>query len=247
MKAVRLDKFLADAGIGTRSEVKKFVYWNRVKVNGKIVKDPGMKIEPDTDEVTYKDEPVRRAEEFVYYLLHKPAGCVSATEDKLHKTVLDYVPKTRKGLFPVGRLDKDTEGLLLITNDGALAHELLAPGKHVEKTYYALVEGRVTQEDILSVREGLDIGEKKNTLPACLEILSAALTENGWQSEIHITICEGKYHQVKRMMEALGKRVLYLKRLSMGGLTLPESLEKGQYQKLSREEAMTLLFTDGKA
>lgn len=240
MKTVRLDKFLADAGIGTRSEVKKFVYWNRVKVNGRTIKDPGMKIQPEADEVTYKDEPVKCAEKFVYYLLHKPAGCVSATEDKLHKTVLDYVPKDRKGLFPVGRLDKDTEGLLLITNDGALAHDLLAPGKHVNKTYYALVEGRVTKEDILVIKEGLDIGEEKKTLPAHLEILSTAQTENGWQSEIYITICEGKYHQVKRMMEALGKKVLYLKRLSMGGLTLPENLEKGQYQKLSREEILKL-------
>lgn len=237
MKAVRLDKFLADAGIGTRSEVKKYIYWNRVKVNGTTAKDPGMKLDPSLDQVTYQGEPVGQAEEFEYYLLYKPAGCVSATEDKLHKTVLEYVPKSRKELFPVGRLDKDTEGLLLITNDGALAHELLSPHKHVKKTYYAVVSGEVTQEDVQAMKDGVDIGEDRRTLPAELEIVGVNRTEDGeWQSEIYLTICEGKFHQVKRMMEAVGKKVLYLKRLSMGNLTLPKNLEKGQYIRLTSED-----------
>lgn len=240
-KSVRLDKFLADAGAGTRSEVKKQIQKGRVQINGTAVKDPKEKVNPETDEVFLDGKPVTAAPEFVYYLLHKPAGCVSATEDARDKTVMDYVPGDRKGLFPVGRLDKDTEGLLLITDDGALAHDLLSPAKHVKKTYYALVEGHVTEEDAEKLREGLDIGEKKRTLPAELVILSTREESPGeWRSEIHLTICEGKFHQVKRMMQALGKKVLYLKRISMGTLTLPENLPPGRWISLTEEQIKAL-------
>lgn len=235
---VRLDRFLAEAGAGTRSEVKKRIQKGQVQVNGEVVKKPEQKVSAK-DQILLNGSPVEAAPKFVYYLLHKPAGCVSATEDIREKTVMEYVPSKRKGLFPVGRLDKDTEGLLLITDDGALAHELLSPGKHVEKTYYAVVEGRVTAEDGERLKEGLDIGEKRRTLPASLEILSTGRTDDsaeGVYSEIHLTICEGKYHQVKRMMAALGKPVRYLRRVSMGPLTLPEELPAGGCRPLTPEE-----------
>ncbi|MDO4340574.1 MAG: pseudouridine synthase [Eubacteriales bacterium] len=234
-KAVRLDKFLADAGSGTRSEVKKLIQKGKVMVNGSAAKRPEQKI-TEEDEVSVNGEAVAAAPEFEYFLLHKPAGCVSATEDAREKTVMEYVPSKRKGLFPVGRLDKDTEGLLLITDDGALAHELLSPKKHVEKTYFARVSGIVTQEDVLAMEKGVDIGEEKLTLPARLEILRTEQEAGGGMSEVSLTICEGKFHQVKRMMEAVGKQVVYLKRISMGPLTLPEDLERGECRPLTSEE-----------
>ena len=161
---------------------------------------------------------------------------------------MELVPSDRKGLFPVGRLDKDTEGLLLITDDGALAHELLSPKKHVDKTYYAVTDGRMTEEDVKRFAEGLDIGEKNPTMPAKLEILSARKVEevelgqypSGWCSEIQLTIKEGKFHQVKRMTEAAGKKVVYLKRISMGILTLPDDLEKGECRPLTAGEEKRL-------
>lgn len=223
-KPVRLDKFLADAGAGTRSEVKKYIQKGQVQVNGKSVKKPELKV-TEEDQVVMNGQELHAAPEYVYYLFNKPAGCVSATEDFRDKTVLDYIEEKdrRKGLFPVGRLDKDTEGFLLITDDGPLAHELLSPKKHVDKTYYAKVSGKVTEEDVVKLAEGVDIGEKDLTRPARLEILStwesgteSAEAGKNWESEIRLTIHEGKFHQVKRMMEALGKKVTYLKRLSMG-------------------------------
>lgn len=240
-KTVRLDKFLADAGAGTRSEVKKFIQKGQIRVNGIPVKRPEIKIEPEKDLVEREGIPVSAAPEFVYYLLHKPAGCVSATTDNRDRTVMEYVPSGRKGLFPVGRLDKDTEELLLITDDGALAHELLSPKKHVEKTYYARISGIVTEEDIQAMKKGVDIGEEKPTLPARLEILSVNEAEK--TSEIHLTICEGKFHQVKRMMEAVGKKVTYLRRISMGSLTLEETLLPGTYRELTAEEVELLKKT----
>lgn len=243
-KTVRLDKFLADAGAGTRSEVKKLIQKGQVQVNGETARRPEQKVQPDTDQVSLLGEMLGAQEEFVYYLLHKPAGCVSATEDQREKTVMEYIPSKRKGLFPVGRLDKDTEGLLLITDDGALAHELLSPKKHVEKTYFAKVSGIVTEEDVRKIEQGVDIGEEKLTLPASLKILRTVDDqEEGPYSEIHLTICEGKFHQVKRMMEAVGKKVLYLKRISMGPLVLSEDLEKGQCRPLTKEEVISLKET----
>lgn len=234
-KEMRLDKFLADAGAGTRSEVKKLIQKGKVQVNKETVRRPEQKVSAE-DQVTLEGSPVGPAPEFVYYLLHKPAGCVSATEDSRDKTVMEYVPKGRRGLFPVGRLDKDTEGLLLITDNGALAHELLSPKKHVDKTYYAVVQGCVTEEDVSRLAEGVDIGEKRRTLPARLEIIKAQAE----QSEIRLTICEGKFHQVKRMMEALGKKVTYLRRISMGPLELPSKLAPGECRELTAEEVKKL-------
>ena len=169
--------------------------------------------------------------------VNKPAGVVTATEDKKEKTVMDLITlQQKKDLFPVGRLDKDTEGLLLVTNDGELAHRLLSPKKHVDKCYFTRVTGQIHEEDIHRFKEGLDIGDEKKTLPADLEILSS-----GEISEAKVTICEGRYHQVKRMFEAIGCKVIYLKRLSMGSLTLDPALEKGAFRKLTEEEIAALL------
>lgn len=232
---IRLDKYLADMGIGTRSELKKMIRNGRVTIDGVAAKKPEEKVDPDTQEVMLDGEQIRY-HRLEYYMLHKPAGVVSATKDPKEKTVIDLITGTkRKDLFPVGRLDKDTEGLLLITNDGDLAHRLLSPGKHVDKTYYAKVEGRVTEEDIHAFREGLDIGEESPTMPAHLEII---LPDD--ISEVKVTIQEGRYHQVKRMFQAVGKKVVYLKRLSMGTLVLDETLEKGTFRPLTNEELETL-------
>lgn len=245
-KAVRLDKFLADSGAGTRSEAKKMIRKGLVQINGSAAKNPEQKVDPLGDVVVLNGKVFSAAPEFVYYLLHKPAGYVSATEDVKEKTVLELVPQEkRRKLFPVGRLDKDTEGLLLITDDGALAHKLLSPKKHVDKTYYSLVEGRMTEEDGERFLQGVDIGEKNVTLPARLVILSVKEKEESsgekvWQSEILLTIHEGKFHQVKRMVEAVGKKVTYLKRISMGPLTLPEELKKGECRPLTEEEIKAL-------
>lgn len=229
--ALRLDKYLADVGVGTRSEVKKLIRAKLVTINGLPATKPEQKVEENTDQVCLRGERLKFVA-YEYYLFHKPSGCVSATEDNLHRTVMDYLVDTaRKDLFPVGRLDMDTEGLLLITNDGALAHELLSPTKHVAKTYYAKINGRVTKEDVMLFEKGVDIGEDKPTKPATLQILKSDVI-----SEIKLTITEGKFHQVKRMFQAVGKEVIYLKRLSMGPLTLPADLKPGEYRPLTRDE-----------
>ena len=228
---VRLDKYLADMGIGTRTEVKKYIRQGKVKVDGIVIKTPEMKIDVNLQEVLCMEQPVVY-EEFEYYMLNKPAGVISATSDKTEKTVLDLIDsKKRKDLFPVGRLDKDTEGLLLITNDGELAHRLLSPKKHVDKLYYARVEGFVGMEDIDAFAKGLDIGDGEYTKPAKLVILKSDSI-----SEIELTIQEGKFHQVKRMFEAVGKKVIYLKRLEMGTLKLDEGLALGEYRPLTQKE-----------
>ncbi len=240
--ALRLDKYLTESGIGTRSEVKKLIKAKQITVNGTIVNRPEEKVDEENDVVCLRGELVRYAS-FEYYLLHKPAGCVSATEDARHRTVMDYLTDTaRSDLFPVGRLDIDTEGLLLITNDGALAHDLLSPARHIEKTYFAKVRGKVTREDVNLFENGVDIGEKKLTKPGRLVILDVyGEAEDGETiSEITLTITEGKFHQVKRMFAAVGKEVLYLKRLSMGPLVLPEDLRPGEYRALSVEEVAML-------
>ena len=228
---IRLDKYLADMGIGTRTEVKKLIRQGKVKVDDYIVKSPEQKIDTVTQKVFCEGQEVGY-EEYEYYMLNKPAGYVSATTDAKDKTVLELITdKKRKDLFPVGRLDKDTEGLLLITNDGDLAHRLLAPKKHVDKLYYAKIESVVKEEDVRAYAEGVDIGENEVTRPAVLEILKSDEI-----SEIHLTIQEGKFHQVKRMFEAVGKKVIYLKRLSMGTLRLDENLKLGEYRALTEEE-----------
>lgn len=251
-KTVRLDKFLADAGKGTRSEVKKYIQKGLVEINGQTAKKPEQKVGTE-DKVLFKGEEITREPEYVYYLLHKPAGYVSATEDRRDRTVMELIPSYRKGLFPAGRLDKDTEGLLLITDDGALAHELLSPSRHVEKTYFVRAEGLVTEEDKEKLEKGIDIGEKRQTLPARVKLLekediSGAGTLRHVRpetlpevyTELLLTIREGKFHQVKRMMEAVGKPVIYLKRISMGPLVLPEDLKKGECRPLTEEEIRKL-------
>ena len=236
---IRLDKYLADMSIGTRQEVKKYIRQGRVKINEDVIRKPEYKIREDKDEVTFDGAPVAY-ETFEYYMLNKPAGVISATEDKRDKTVLDLIKeKKRKDLFPVGRLDKDTEGLLLITNDGALAHRLLSPKKHVDKCYYAKISGAVTEDDVRAFKEGINIGTQEEpewTMPADLQIL-----ENGTFSRIRLTIREGKFHQVKRMFLAVGKEVVYLKRERIGALVLDEELAPGEYRKLTDSELKSIL------
>lgn len=234
---IRLDKYLADMGKGTRSEVKKAIGKGLVRVNNEIVKKPETKLDTDSDHVLFDGVLVGYAQ-YEYYMLNKPAGVISATEDKREKTVIDLITeKKRKDLFPVGRLDRDTEGLLLISNDGELAHRLLSPSKHVDKVYYAKIDVKVTIEDVEAFQQGVDIGEEKLTRPAKLRIL-----KSGTQSEIELTICEGKFHQVKRMFQAVGKEVVYLKRLQMGTLILDESLKPGEYRELTEQEIADLCF-----
>ena len=234
-ETIRLDKYLADMGCGTRSEVKQMIRKGQVEVNGEKAKKPEVKITTGQDRVCVAGKEICY-EKYRYLLLHKPAGYVSATTDNRDQTVLELLPEElRKDLFPVGRLDKDTEGLLLLTNDGDLAHRLLSPKKHVDKTYYARIDGKVDAEDQEAFLEGLDIGDETKTLPAKLEILESADI-----SEILLTIHEGRFHQVKRMFQARGKQVTYLKRMTMGPLTLGEDLPKGAYRELREDEKRAL-------
>ncbi len=230
---MRLDKYLAEMGVGTRQEVKKQIRQGKAAVNGTVVKAADTKIDETSDEVTICGRNISYVS-YEYYMLNKPGGVVSATEDRRDTTVIDLIKdKKRKDLFPVGRLDKDTEGLLLITNDGDLAHRLLAPKKHVDKVYYAKIDGMVTEEDVKRFAEGIDIGaeEEEMTRPAKLDIMRSAE-----ESEIRLTIHEGKFHQVKRMFLAVGKEVTYLKRERMGTLCLDENLKPGEYRLLTEEE-----------
>ena len=235
-KKTRLDKFLCDSLNITRKEAKEAVKKGKVTINGEVVKKPECKLDADDDQVEFEHQPVI-FEQFHYLMLHKPQGVVSATKDDHDKTVLDMIDEPFKDkLFPVGRLDKDTEGLLLLTDDGMLAHELLSPKKHVDKVYFAKVANRFTDEEIKRFREGLDIGNGERAKEAFLEIVKAEED----QSEVLITITEGKFHQVKRMVKAVGSEVLYLKRLSMGPLKLDEKLEIGTYRRLSEAELREL-------
>lgn len=239
MGLFRLDKYLADAGIGTRSQVKTYIKKGLVSVNDTIAGKPDLKINTETDTVFFQGE-ILSFHEFEYYLLNKPAGYVSATTDNTAPTVLSLIKSQRKDLFPVGRLDKDTEGLLLITNDGALSHRLLAPKRHVDKTYYAIVEGLVTSSDIVSFEQGLKIGDEDLdvAMPARLSVLHSDSQKN--LSYTNVTIQEGKFHQVKRMFQAVGKKVVYLRRIAFGPLTLPEDLPIGEYRELTEEEISAL-------
>lgn len=231
---IRLDKYLADMGCGTRQEVKKLIRSGQVSVDGAVVKKPETKVEQTVQEVCLNGEKVGY-ESFEYYMLNKPAGVISATEDRSCQTVVDLIKeKKRKDLFPVGRLDKDTEGLLLITNDGELAHRLLSPKKHVDKCYFARVSGKVTEDDVRSFENGVNIGSLEQpeiTMPGKLEIITSDEI-----SQIRLTIQEGKFHQVKRMFQAVDKEVIYLKRLRMGTLVLDENLSIGEYRSLTKEE-----------
>lgn len=229
---IRLDKFLCEAGAGSRSEVKLLIKKGRVTINGTVAKAPETKVDEKNDQVALDAQPLSY-EKFVYYMLHKPAGVVTATRDNHEKTVMELLKDAPgKDLFPAGRLDKDTEGLLLITNDGALSHRLLSPAKHVDKTYLVRTKAPVTDEMRRRLAEGVDIGDEKPTLPA-----KAELTEDGG---LLLTVTEGRFHQVKRMLSAVGNEVVYLKRLSMGPLVLDGALSKGEYRALTPEEKAAL-------
>lgn len=241
MKA-RLDKILADSGLGTRSSVRDLIKSGTVKVNNVTEKDPGKKVDTDCDEIIVRGEHIDFRDK-VYYMLNKPAGVITATEDKKQSTVIDLIKdKKRRDLFPVGRLDKDTVGLLIITNDGDMAHRLLAPGKHVKKTYLVRVDGIITSEIKSGIESGVDIGDEKPTAPAELCEIQMLEESEGKPciSEAEITITEGRYHEIKRMFEAFGLNVVYLKRLSMGSLKLDENLEEGEWRFLTEEEIQSL-------
>lgn len=235
---MRLDKLLANMQIGTRSEVKKYIKQGKVTVDGSSKVKPEQQVNPSEQTICYLGKELKY-QEFEYYMLYKPGNCVTARTDSLHKTVMDYINSSNRDLSPVGRLDLDTEGLLLITNDGNLSHNLLSPAKHVKKVYEAKIEGLVTEEDVEKFREGLDIGDDTPTKPAELEILEA-----GDMSQIRVTITEGRYHQVKRMFQAVGKKVVFLKRLEMGTLKLDETLKPGEYRKLKEHEVDALRNRD---
>lgn len=237
-RRMRLDKLLAHSGYGTRSEIKRLIKQGAVTVNGVSAKDGGQQIVPERDEIAVAGERVE-FREFVYLMMNKPKGVVSATEDARDRTVIDLLGETyaHYDLFPVGRLDKDTEGLLLLTNDGKLAHRLLSPRKHVPKTYYAEVAGGpVGDADAAAFERGVVLDDGYVTMPAKLVVRSAGGPGVGDPARIELTIMEGKFHQVKRMFAAVGKKVVYLKRIAMGPLSLDERLFPGQYRELSGEE-----------
>ena len=236
---MRLDKCLADCGLGTRSEVKSLLKAKRITVNGKVVNNGKVQVNPETDEILFDGEKIQY-EEFVYIMMNKPKGVVSATEDNLHKTVLDLIDPLyfKKGVFPVGRLDIDTHGLLLLTNDGELAHRLLSPKKHVTKIYQARVEGVMTAEDVTAFEKGIVLSDGTECMPARLDILSTTQDE----SVVQIHLKEGKFHQVKRMVKACGKTVVDLQRLTMGPLKLDESLALGESRPLTEEELESLMI-----
>lgn len=309
---MRLDKFLADMGVGSRSDLKKAIRKSLVTVNGAVEKDPGAQVSAE-DRICFDGAEIRYAEQ-QYYMLHKPAGVLSASEDRRQTTVVDLIRDTastdasaanasaadhhaagghddgsiarstedalvRKDLFPVGRLDKDTEGLLIITNDGPLAHQLLVPKHHIDKTYYAIVTGTITEDDQRAFTRGIRYDEKLTALPATLRVLStgktvadlrralgftatserllrtrlagpafigaeepADITDDTLVSEVEITIQEGKFHQIKKMVKALpgGKEILYLRRITMGALRLDPALAPGEFRKLSEDEIKIL-------
>lgn len=231
-KTERLDKVISNMGYGSRKDVKSYIKKGFVKINGQLINDNSYKIDPTNDKIEFKNQVVNYRK-FIYLMMNKPKGLVSSTNDPLTKTVIDllgeeyliYEP------FPAGRLDKDTEGLLLITNDGQLAHQLLSPKKGVNKVYYVEVDGYVDEDYIEDFRNGIILDDGYKTLPAELEII-----QPGFISKVNLTIQEGKYHQVKRMFETIKTKVVYLKRVSMGPLKLDESLETGEFRELTEEE-----------
>lgn len=258
---MRLDKFLSEASIERRKAVRIFIKDGKVKVNGKIVITPAAEINEHKDIITYLNEVISYKEN-VYYMFHKPSGCVTARSDEKDKTVLDYFQNIDcKGLFPVGRLDKDTEGLLFITNDGEFNHQLMYPDKHVEKTYFFWAFGKLNHEQIQVLETGISIQEGGPlTRPAKVRIVKEGLFSE-FKDEVqgskhekvrknkdiqpvlagYITISEGRKHQIKRMMKVSGCNIFYLKRVSIGSVTLDETLEKGEFRQLTKAE-LTSLF-----
>jgi len=236
---MRLDKFLVACAVGSRTEVKNYLKAGRVTVNGKKEKSAKLQINEETDEICFDGEKLDY-EEFVYYMMNKPQGIISATEDPKHKTVLDLLDDyaRAKEVFPVGRLDIDTHGLLLLTNDGKLAHALLSPKRHVDKTYLAQINGIMTDADVETFSQGIPLKDF-TCQPAKLELVS--IDREKKQSLVRVTIAEGKFHQVKRMVAYCGKEVVDLQRLTMGTLTLDEDLKRGEWRRLSKEELEGLL------
>ena len=238
-KKIRLDKYLVHVGYGTRSTVQKVIRGKKVKVDGQVIIKPETAVNPLTSVVEVNGERMDY-QEFYHFILNKPRGYITATEDGRDQTVLDLLEERdqNKEVFPVGRLDKDTEGLLILTNDGKMAHGLLSPKRHVDKVYYARVAGKMTEEDIKMFAEGITLTDGTKYAPGKLEII-----RSDEESEIYVTIHEGKFHQVKRMVQAVGKEVVYLKRIKMGGLELPEDLSLGTYRTLTKEELDLLTQT----
>lgn len=229
---IRLDKYLADMGIGTRSNVKSEIKKGKITVNGAVCKDANVKIDSDNDEICFDGKQIVY-EQYEYFMLNKPAGIISAATDNKEKTVVDLITdKKKKDLFPIGRLDKDTEGLILISNDGELSHNLLSPKKHVDKTYYVELDKVLSDENANKVCQGVFIEKDVKTLPAQIERIS--------NDKVYLTIHEGKFHQVKKMFHAVGCEVTYLKRMSMGSLKLDESLKPGEYRALTSDEIKAL-------
>ena len=225
---MRLDRYLCELNIGSRSQVREFVRKGLVSVNGQVVWSADQKIAEQKDQVAFQGKTLTY-QRYVYYMLNKPRGVVSATQDNTAGTVVELLaPEGRKDLFPMGRLDKDTEGLLLLTNDGELTHRLLSPKRHVDKTYEVTVAHVLSAEDIQRLEQGVDIGEDRLTLPAKVEAVS--------ENILHLTIQEGKYHQVKRMLQAVGNQVTALKRIRFGGVDLDHRLEAGEYRSLTSQE-----------
>lgn len=229
---IRLDKYLADMGIGTRSNVKSEIKKGKITVNGAVCKDANVKIDSDNDEICFDGKQIVY-EQYEYFMLNKPAGIISAATDNKEKTVVDLITdKKKKDLFPIGRLDKDTEGLILISNDGELSHNLLSPKKHVDKTYYVELDKVLSDENANKVCQGVFIEKDVKTLLAQIERIS--------NDKVYLTIHEGKFHQVKKMFHAVGCEVTYLKRMSMGSLKLDESLKPGEYRALTSDEIKAL-------
>ena len=229
---MRLDRFLCEMNIGTRSQAKAAIRQGLVTVNGLVARDAGLKVDELSDRVCFQGQ-VLNYRKFVYYMLNKPAGVVSATQDNTADTVVSLLgDDTLKDIFPVGRLDKDTTGLLLLTNDGELAHRLLSPKKHVDKVYRVTIEHPLLEEEKCKLEQGVDIREENLTLPAKVKVVS--------DSEIFLTIHEGRFHQVKRMLSAVNNRVLALERVGFGGLVLDESLKPGEYRELTKQEVDSL-------
>ncbi len=233
----RLDKVLSNLGYGSRKEIKAMAKAGRIKVDGNIIKDSSSSIDPEKNEIYIGEEKVLYRK-FIYLMMNKPAGVVSATYDNYDQTVVDLLEDKFFIFepFPVGRLDKDTVGLLLLTNDGELNHRLISPKWHVDKLYYAKINAPVDEEDIKAFKEGIILDDGYKCLPAGLEVINSTQEE----SYVYVTLQEGKFHQVKRMFQSLNKMVIYLKRAAFGPLTLDENLEEGQYRELSEEELRKL-------
>ena len=233
---MRLDKVLSNSGFGSRSEIRTLAKEGLIKVDGSTVYETSMHVDPENSNIEIRGT-LLNYRRFIYVMMNKPAGVISATSDNKLRTAIDLLPEEFScfDLFPAGRLDIDTEGMLLLTNDGQMAHDLLSPKKHVDKRYFAIIDGVVTDNDIKRFKEGVDLDDGYRTMPAELEII-----KSGPRSEIELVLHEGKFHQVKRMFEAVGKKVNYLKRIQMGGLKLDNALEPGECRELSTDEVVLL-------